>query len=160
MIFTISLCQHHHHHHHLLPLVIASSSSSSQVLSTARLSLLSNGSLIIHHLQPQDEGEYRWRYSTALTTSKTTMTKTTRTKTTMTNTTMTKTTISKTTMIKTTLTMLYICRCEASSSVGESLSGSAWLDVHLAPHFPSSHKEVGSSLKFIAPENYRVPQTM
>ena len=33
-------------------------------------------------------------------------------------------------------------RCDASSPLGPALSATSWLDVHLAPHFPSAHKEV------------------
>ena len=44
-----------------------------------------------------------------------------------------------TTMTTTTMTL---SRCDAKSPLGAALSATAWIDVHLAPHFPSNHKEV------------------
>ena len=35
-----------------------------------------------------------------------------------------------------------LSRCDATSPLGAALSATAWIDVHLAPHFPSNHKEV------------------
>ena len=35
-----------------------------------------------------------------------------------------------------------LSRCDATSPLGAALSATSWIDVHLAPHFPSNHKEV------------------